>query len=214
MTIQSDNDFWDSNEMNVLRKVFKQCKRENLKLKAEASMSDERWGTMGHENSKLKSEIQKLKDDLQDAKKANERLYILSNNLEGNLKKVEARNSLLAEELHHKRDELSLRSKETHTLKIKHDKERLTSNTYHQKLVDDKLISTRENEHREHMLIITHKDQIEKMQSTIDSLVQDREKESKVHDHHIMALEHLRKHFTDLDVAHYNTQEKLTKWTY
>ena len=213
LTVQDDNKLWNSSEIGILRNVFQQCKKENYKLKAECKEHDERHAILHAKSMRLVTEIETLKDTLQEATKANERLAILSENLQKQLKRSEATESMLVDELKSSKHEIAAKNKEIHAINIQRDRDRIRSKKYQRQLLEHKQVASMESQHHADQVQIKHDLIIATMQKQITSLTESLQKEASDHRRTSGALEHLQKHFTNLNVTQ-KEPEELVKWTY
>lgn len=201
-----DTNLWNSEEIDVLRKVFKAAKSENSSLKAHLKAYREQLRKLERKYKKQSSILEVRTQKLREAHKANERLKIVADSCTKRLTAADATVEYLHEEIKDLRETQSRLSKESHSLRLELDRERIDRKNTQHDLVNQQQVAIREMQLREEKLNLLHQEDIEFLQNQIDTLTEELEKEKSNHQRSLRGLQHLRNHFSNVPLAD-NTAE-------
>lgn len=206
---------WDSADIGILRRVYKDIKEENIKLTSQMKVLEmEMMKLKKLERTKAK-ELDVRTDELQEAIKANKRLEILSQYLKKELKnsgkvikdlneklgEMKEANTGMEEEIARIYSELDTERLEKRKLELKWETE-----------MDE--IKTERRQHEQRLVEDSQKMQVH-MVEEIKNLREQLDKERELHKRSIRGLNHLRMHFGSLPAAEEKDADphQLTKWT-
>ena len=194
-------DLWNSDEIAILREVFKSAKIENNHLKAVLKTTREQLRNLERKYKRQSSCLESRTKKLQEAEKANERLQIASNNFKKQLSSAGKTIEFLHEEIKNLRQSQSELSKEAHNLRLELDKERIDRKNTQFDLIREQQAAFREMELREEKLKLLHEEDLEFLQNQIESLTKELEKEKNDHQRSVKGLQHLRNHFSSVPLV-------------
>lgn len=206
---------WDSADIGILRRVYKNIKEENVKLTSQMKVLEvEMMKLKKLERTKTK-ELTVRTDELQEAIKANKRLEILSQYLKKEVKnsgkvikdlneklgEMKEANTGMEEEIARIYNELDTERFEKSKLELEWERE-----------MDEIKTEQRQNEQR--LIDDSQKMQVD-MVEEIKSLREQLDKERELHKRSIRGLNHLRMHFGSLPAAEEKDTDlhQLKKWT-
>ena len=194
-------DLWNSEEIAILREVFKSAKIENNHLKAVRKTTREQLRNLERKYKRQSSCLESRTKKLQEAEKANERLQIASNNFKKQLSSAGKTIEFLHEEIKNLRQSQSELSKEAHNLRLELDKERIDRKNTQFDLIREQQAAFREMELREEKLKLLQEEDLEFLQNQIESLTKELEKEKNDHQRSVKGLQHLRNHFSSVPLV-------------
>ena len=200
-----DSCIWDSSEIEVLRKVFKTAKTENLKLTAELVATKDHLERLQSKHKKKCDSLDQSAKQLSDAKKANQRLNILSKNLKAELDKSNAKVDYLREELLETGDERAALAKETHALQLELDRERIERRRLEILLEDHNAETLKALRLQDSKLRVQHETEVGVLQRKLKELTLELHEERKDHTRTKRGLDHLRTHFSSLPLEESDT---------
>ena len=196
-----DMSLWNSSEIEILREVFKETKRQNAQLKAILKTNQEYLRKLERKFKKQSSVLELRTDKLQEARKANERLEIAGDNFKKQLSSSNKTIEFLHEEIKSLREAQSKLTKETQNLRLELDKERIDRKNTQFDLISQQQAAIREMELREEKLKLLHSKDVDYLQNQIESLTNELEKEKTEHQWSLKGLQHLRNHFSSVPLA-------------
>lgn len=213
--LSSSTCIWDSADIGILRRVYKDIKEENIKLTSQMKVLEvEMMKLKKLERTKTK-ELDVRTDELQEAIKANKRLEILSQYLKKELKnsgkvikdlnekfgEMKEANTGMEEEIARIYNELDTERLEKRKFELKWERE-----------MDE--IKTERRQHEQRLIEDSQKMQSH-MVEEIKNLREQLDKETELHKRSIRGLNHLRMHFGSLPAAEEKDTDphQLTKWT-
>ena len=211
---------WTSQEIDVLRAVFKTASSQNNELRASLAATKQELEII-QQKHRVKSKILNTEGEhLSEAKKANERLKILCDNLKAQNK--EAEKKILAQD---KETKAYSKWNREHLKKIlelqkEADLERLQREEIETTLTLQSQEALREQILREENLKTLHAEDMRCLQNKISELRELLTKEKKDHERTKKGLYHLRTHFASLplteEAATNNVvaSDQLKQWTY
>ena len=169
----------NSDEIKILREVFKSAKTQNNYLKAVLKTNREQLRNLERKYKRQSSCLESRTKKLQEAEKANERLQIASNNFKKQLSSADRTIEFLHKEIKNLRQGQSELSKEAHNLRLEIDRERIDRKNTQFDLIREQQAAFREIELREEKLKLLHEEDTEYLQNQIESLTKELEKEKK-----------------------------------
>ena len=197
----NDSCIWDSDEINVLRDVYKTVRATNTKLDVRSKQLEKRNSYLESKLRDINADIERQGHELTERNKANTRLKIHRDTIEDDLEHAHARLSAMEEIFKEISSEKSSMVKEVHELRVQRDKDRMEKSA-----LDLKLQSAENHIQSEKMAIadkvkLKYQTEIVKLQKTIDTLTAELIQEKKTHNATKRGLNHLRQHFASLPVA-------------
>lgn len=212
---------WNSEEIAVLRSVFRATKEENSKLRGELNETREQFRELQERHKRERKENENPLKRLNEAKKANQRLSILSKNLKAQVESTTRQNDLLRKQLQDLKDEQKSALKENHKLRVAVDHERISRKKAELELQCHTREALREQKVHEEHLKMMHEEDIQFLQKTVEELTSELEKEKENHERTKRGLNHLQQHFSSLSldgvdnkVENVVKEDQLKKWTY
>lgn len=213
--LSSGTCIWDSADIVILRKVYKDIKEENIKLTSQMKVLEvEMMKLKKLEKSKSK-ELSVRTDELQEAIKANKRLEILGQYLKKELKTSGKVIKDLSEELGELKEANTEMEKEIARIYNELDTERFERRKLELEWEREmEEIKTEHRQHEQRLIEDSQKMQVH-MVEEIKNLKEQLEKERELHKRSIRGLNHLRMHFNSLPAAEEKDTDlhQLTKWT-
>lgn len=191
-----DSKLWDSEEMEILRQVFKTAKAENSQLKARLKVNGDHVITLEKKCKKQLETLEKRAQKLKETRNANERLQILNTDLKKQLKAADANIAYLHQEIEDLRRELSDVLKAATNLKLNLDKEKIQRRTAESALVSQQRLSVLETERKKNELKLSHAKEQQSLRDQIKALTEELETEKANHHRSLKGLQHLRNHFS------------------
>lgn len=211
---------WSSQEISVLRAVFKTAKEQNTNLRAMLKLITEEQDKLKMNHAKLNKSLETRSKNLSDAKKANQRLHILSENLKSHLNKTNRKVTTLSEELAKLKTERNENHRQIHKQQVELDKERLARKRAEMDLESERGESLRAQQLQEAKLQLAHDQETLALQEKMAILDLELKQEREDHERSKRGLDHLRQHFSSLPLAGEYVaagavmNDQLTKWTY
>lgn len=198
----NDSCIWDSNEIGVLRQVFKTVKEENTKLNVRCRELEKHNLYLESKLSSVTGHFDNEKKELTEAQKANKRLKIHCDVLQNELDHANAKATAMEEVFKELQEEKTKLAKEVHALRVGADKERLDKSrlqmkldTIHQEVTSERMVA-------EESIKIKFQSIVMKLKLKNKELSDELENEKKLHSTTRKALEHLRQHFASLPLNH------------
>ncbi len=220
-----DECLWDSEEIEVLRDVFKAAKAQNNKLKAQLRVNQEELKKLKTKYKKQSNVLEVRTMKLQEATKANERLQLMSDSLKKQFNASNETVKFLHEEIAELRETQSKLSKEVHNLRLELDKERIDRKNVEFDLENQQRDALRQMELREEKLKLLHEGDINFLHNQVEELTRELEEEKKDHQRSLKGLQHLRNHFSGVSFGENGVQDsdkkanvvakdQFKKWSY
>ncbi|XP_061183318.1 major antigen-like [Saccostrea echinata] len=204
-TVEVDLDescVWDSDEISVLRKVFKQVKEENMKLRVKNKEIEKRNMQLEMKYNSLVKELEEKNFKLTEVVKANSRLKIHCENLQKELDETNVRMTAMEQIFKEINEEKGKMVKDVHELRLTADKERMEKNAIQLKLETIQHQIASEKIALEESIKIQCRDQIANLEKNVIDLTKELNKEIKAHKTTKRGLDHLRNHFASLPLSH------------
>ncbi|XP_071085674.1 tropomyosin-like isoform X2 [Haliotis cracherodii] len=189
---------WDTDELDVLRKVYKSAKGRIKELEVEVRETQRRNKLLEDDNIMLKSALEVTESGFKDAKKANKRLKIHCDNLKEQLEFASAKVDAVTEMWKEISEEKSSMMKETQDLRIQTDRERLVRERLEIKVEEAGREIIQEKKLAQENARVKYETMIFGLQKHVKSLSDDLTKERQSHDISKKALTSLRHHFASL----------------
>ena len=212
---------WNSSEIEILREVFKEAKRQNAQLKAILKTNQEHLNKLERKYKRQYNVLELRTEKLQEARNANERLQIAGDNFKKQLRSANKTIEFLHDEIKVLREIQSELSKKAQNLRSELDKERIDRKNAQFDLINQQQAALREMELREEKLKLLHAEDVDYLQNQIESLTKELEKEKADHQRSLKGLQHLRNHFSSVPLvgeklsskANVVNTDQLKKWT-
>ena len=212
---------WNSSEIEILREVFKEAKRQNTQLKAILKTNQEHLNKLERKYKRQYNVLELRTEKLQEARNANERLQIAGDNFKKQLRSANKTIEFLHDEIKVLREIQSELSKKAQNLRSELDKERIDRKNAQFDLINQQQAALREMELREEKLKLLHAEDVDYLQNQIESLTKELEKEKADHQRSLKGLQHLRNHFSSVPLvgeklsskANVVNTDQLKKWT-
>lgn len=198
----SESCVWDSGEISVLRKVFKEVKEENRKLRVENREIEKRNMELEMKYNSLLKDLDDKKFKLTEVLKANSRLKIHCEHLQSELDESNVRMTAMEQIFKEINEEKGKMVKDVHELRIAADKERMEKNSLQLKLESIQHQTASEKIALEESIKIQCRDQIANLEKNVMDLTKELNKEIKAHKTTKRGLDHLRNHFASLPLSH------------
>ncbi len=193
-----DTNLWESNEIEILRNVFKEARTQNKHMKAELKTHHEHVEKLDRKCRRQSDELKKRTNKLREARKANERLQILNTSLRQQLDAANATIEFLHTEINELREKQATLSRESQTLRLEHDRGRIDAQNARLDLISEHQSAVRDLDLREKKLKHAHKREVEELRKQVEELREELEAERTRHDRSLRGLQHLRNHFSSV----------------
>lgn len=193
---------WDSEEISVLRKVFKQVKEENRKYRVKNKEIEKRNMELEMKYNSLLKDLDDKNFKLTEVIKANSRLKIHCEHLQNELDETNVRMTAMEQIFKEINEEKGKMVKDVHELRLAADKERMEKNSLQLKLQAIQHQTASEKIALEESIRIQCRDQIANLEKNVMDLTKELNKEIKAHKTTKRGLDHLRNHFASLPLSH------------
>ncbi|XP_048747603.2 uncharacterized protein LOC125659853 [Ostrea edulis] len=193
---------WDSQEISVLRKVFKQVKEENVKLSVKNREIEKRNMELEMKYNSLLKELDDKNFKLTEVVKANSRMKIHCEHLQKELDETNVRMTALEQIFKEINTEKAKMVKDVHELRLAADRERMEKNSIQLKLESVQHQTASEKIALEEAIKIQCRDQVANLEKNVMDLTKELNKEIKAHKTTKRGLDHLRNHFASLPLSH------------
>ncbi|XP_074658160.1 uncharacterized protein LOC141911098 [Tubulanus polymorphus] len=211
-TVDIDSDeLWDSQEISVLREVFKRTRDENRKLKATVESQTRDIASL---RSRYKRECDTLETRtaaLRKADAANRRFQIAVATMKSETDECRAKIGRLTAEIHALRLERVDAREHAQTLRLDLERERQEKRRLALEAREKGEDAARESRLKIDALTIAHGIEIADLTNRIGELTDSLERERQSHSTDRRGLEHLRNHFSNLPLNDKNIGSTLTK---
>ncbi|XP_064615299.1 coiled-coil domain-containing protein 160 homolog isoform X2 [Liolophura sinensis] len=189
---------WDTEEISVLRKVYKAAKEEITQLKVRIHEIEDRNKKLEQRAVTLETQLQDKTSKHTEAKKANRRLKIHCDTLQEEVGKATAKVKMLHEMYEEAKKERARYMMEAHEARVDLDKERLKRkalqvqfSSQNQKFAVDKVLA-------EENIRLSYEQEMANLQKRLETVSTDLECERNQHSVTKKGLEQLQKHFSSL----------------
>ncbi|XP_046571775.1 uncharacterized protein LOC124279939 [Haliotis rubra] len=189
---------WDTDELDVLRKVYKSARGRIHELEVEVREAQRRNKLLEDDNIMQTKALEVTESGFKDAKKANKRLKIHCDNLKEQLEFASAKVDAVTEMWKEISEEKSSMMKETQDLRIQTDRERLARERLEIKVEEAGREIIQEKQLAQENARVKYESMIFGLQKHVKSLSEDLTKERQSHDISKKALTSLRHHFASL----------------
>ncbi|CAL1542092.1 unnamed protein product [Lymnaea stagnalis] len=189
---------WDTDEIDMLRKVYKSAKAEITKLEVALREQVSHNTSLEATVTRQRKEIEQLKGQLSEAKKSNSRLVIHRDSLQKDLAVLEVKLSALTDMWHDIEAEKVKAMEDAKSGHMALDKERLTRQNLESQLLQAANNALREKALIEKNMATKYEIEICDLQEVVRDLTAELQEERKLHAAAKRGLDHLRKHFSSL----------------
>ncbi|KAK3589679.1 hypothetical protein CHS0354_015185 [Potamilus streckersoni] len=207
----NDSCIWNSEEISVLRQVFKAVKKQNVELSVHVRELDTRNKELEEKVSSQEMVIQKQKGELLDVKKANARLKIHCDFLQSELDLALAKCGAFEEVLKDLKLEKAEMMQEVYDNHVAMDKQRLEREVIQMKLDNLKQVALAEKLTAVESVKTKCQQKIFDLQQEVKKLTEELNKERYDHKNTQRGLKHLRQHFASLSVQDILPPNAVTK---
>ncbi|KAI8743615.1 myosin-9-like [Biomphalaria glabrata] len=193
-----ESSIWNTEELDVLRKVYKSAKAEITKL--EVALREEKQYSSRLEKKALRQEheIEVLRAKLAEATKSNQRLVIHRNSLQKDLAVLEVKVSALTDMWHEIEAEKVKAFEESKSAHIDLDKERILRQNLELKLMESDQNLACQKALVEKNMSAKYEMEIADLKEVMQDLTMELQAEKKLHEASRRGLDHLRNHFSSL----------------
>jgi chromosome segregation ATPase len=200
--VQDECCVWDSKEISVLRKVFKQVKEENRKLTVKNREIEKRNMELQMKYNSLIKDLDDKNFKLTEVIKANSRMKIHCEHLQKELDETNVRMTALEQIFKEINAEKAKMVKDVHELRLTADRERMEKNSIQLQLESIQHQTASEKIALEEKIKIQCRDQVANLEKNVMDLTKELNKEIKAHKTTKRGLDHLRNHFASLPLSH------------
>ncbi|KAL3847670.1 hypothetical protein ACJMK2_018570 [Sinanodonta woodiana] len=207
----NDSSIWNSEEIAVLRQVFKSIKKQNVELSVHVRELETRNKALEEKVSHQDKVIQKQKGELLDVKKANVRLKIHCDSLQSELDLALAKCGAFEEVLKDLKLEKAEMMQEVFDNHVAMDKQRLEREVIQMKLDNLKQVALAEKMTAVESVKTKCQQKIFDLEQEVKKLTEELNKERYDHKNTQRGLKHLRQHFASLSVQDIVPPNAVTK---
>ena len=195
LLVKVEDNLWDTNDLNTLRKSFSRIKEENFGLKTRLAIGEEELKKLREKHQLLVNETQTLPDQVRSLEKVNQRLYVRIQELEKSYKQNLDEAAYLDALRKEMRNELIASRKKVQELLNENSRNDYIAKKFDQQVSAIRNEAKADSREAVEKQRLANAKQISAMFRKNDELVKELQKEKAEHEKTRRALEHLRLHF-------------------